>query len=162
VSVTVISRSVCATPKRSALETWAVIVGIIAPDAKDPAREELTKVSGVAASCISAEAPKNDAIVVFGGGPRLRIYCLYNDDAILGDSASEDPVRESVTGDGWRLSLPCEEDDLEWIQRKLKSLSSKVTARKLGDDPPAGDEEEKKSLSAASAPAVDLKEFFKP
>ncbi len=162
-SATIIARSVAAMPKRSAVDTWAAIIGIIAPDPKDPAREELGLIGGVASSIIAADAPKDDPMVIFGGGPRLRIYCLYNDDAILGDKVSEDPVRQTVTGSGWQMSLPCHADDLEWVQRKLKSLSSRVTARKLGEEPPSPDESDQSSKAAVSADAqIDIEEFMKP
>jgi hypothetical protein len=164
-SATVIARSVASTPKRSASETWAVIVGIIAPDPNHPARDELSRVSTVAASVISADAPKIDAIVVHGGGPRVRIYCLYNDDAITDGNATEDPVRQEVLGDGWKMSLPCEEDDLEWITRELKKVSTRVTARKLGDELETSTDAKSASTANASVssnqPAVDLAEFFK-
>jgi hypothetical protein len=149
-------------PKRSATLTWDVIIGIIVPDVNDPASEELRGIAGVAASIIAAEAPKDDPIIIFGGGPRLRIYCLYNDDAVLDDKINEDPVRQSVTGNGWCLSLPCETDDFEWIQRKLKSLSSRVVLRRLGDPSPESNVKGQFSkIIDSTETQINLEEFFK-
>jgi len=160
VNSTVIARSVAASPVRSASDTWKVIVSIIVPDPKDPARDELTRISGIGASIVAAESPKEDAIVVYGGGPRLRVYCLYNEDAQTGER-SEDSVRQKVTEDGWKMSLPCEEDDFDWISRQLAAITSKVSARKLGTDVPADADDEKKNAPSKANAVIDLKEFFK-
>ncbi len=64
----VFARVVRATPHRPADEAWDVIVGLLAPNG-GAARDELMKVAGVATSLIASEAPKNDKIVVWGGGP---------------------------------------------------------------------------------------------
>ena len=159
---TVISRTAAATPKRSPSATWAVIVDILAPDASDPARAELARVASVGAAVIAAEAPQGDAIVMFGGGPRVRVYCAYGDDALLGSGVNEDAVRQSVTGDGWRLSLPCDADDHDWIRRKLESLSSRVTARKAGEDAPSAERDQSSASSQQGAATLNLGEFFKP
>jgi hypothetical protein len=56
------------------------VIDILAPDETDPARNELKKVSGVAASIIAAESPAQHAIVhVTAGGLRVRVYCVYGD-----------------------------------------------------------------------------------
>jgi hypothetical protein len=159
---TVIARQVASSPVRSAADTWARIIAIIAPNTDDPARAALARVGGVAATLIGAEAPKDDAIVVFGGGPRARIYCIFGDDAGLDENLNEDPVKQSVTGAGWQVSLPCLPDDLEWVRRKLKSLSICVTARPIGE---IVDGEATKSEMASSrgqtGAVVNLQEFFK-
>jgi hypothetical protein len=58
---------------------------ILAPEEKGAARAELQKVSGVASSTIASEAPKDDAFIVYGSGPQIRVYCIFGDDAITGD-----------------------------------------------------------------------------
>jgi hypothetical protein len=40
-------------------------------------------------SLIAAEAMRDSPIVVHGVGPRLRVYCLYDDEAILGEGVSD-------------------------------------------------------------------------
>ena len=44
-------------------------------------------VGGVACSLVSSEA-FTDAIVIWGNGPRVRVYCLFGEDAIIGDDNS--------------------------------------------------------------------------
>lgn len=81
--MTVLARTIRATPHRPADEAWEVIVGLLAPTAGQ-ARDELMRVGGVASSLIASEAPKEDAMVVWGAGPRVRVYCLFGEDAVTG------------------------------------------------------------------------------
>lgn len=156
---TVITRTVASTPKRTATETWEAIVSILAPDAESPGRAELQKVAGVAAASIASEAPKEDAFITSGNGPQVRIYCVFGDDAVSGDGVNEDALKEAAAAEDWRMSMPSTSEDLDWTQKKLKSLSSRVTARALGD----GIEPEKGNSSKASAGlALDMNAFLKP
>ena len=53
----------------------------------------------------------------------------YDDDAIDGSNANEDPLGfDPIKGD-WRISLPCLAEDIDWVQGALKQKSSRVTAR---------------------------------
>jgi len=158
---TVITRRVASTPNRTASATWAKIASLLAPDAKGDARQELMRVSGVASSSIASEATKTDPIVVYGGGPRVRVYCAFNDDAITGDGVSEDALPRSPTGDGWRLSIPFPEEDMTWAKAELARLSSKVTARAAGAE--VSEEAASTSQGATSVLAtVDTEEFYRP
>ena len=80
---------------------------------------ELLAVDGLAASIIADQAPKDAAIVVTCDGPRTRIYCLYDDDAIDGSDANEDALGFDPLKGDWRMSLPCLADDLAWVQAAL-------------------------------------------
>lgn len=133
---TVVSRRVAATPARTASDTWRRIVAILAPDLSSTARSELESIEGVACSCIASEALKDDAVVVQGAGPRVRIYCVFGDDAVSGEDVNEDALAKSPTAGDWSLSLPCKADDLNWSQALLAKLSSRITARSVGDDVP--------------------------
>lgn len=137
--MTVIARQIIAEPVRTASETWKVIVDLLASDPNDPARNELLAVAGVSSSIIAAEAVKDAPIVVYGSGPRVRIYCLYGDDAIVGDDANESELTSSPTTGDWAISLPCPEDDLEWVQNSLSKRSKRITARDMYT--PVNDEE---------------------
>src|SRR6266478_8934938 len=128
---TVISRAFASTPKRTAAETWNAILSILAPDTKSVAFTELQKVGGVAASSIASEAPKDDAFIVYGTGPQVRIYCIFGDDAVSGDGVNEDALQKSPMDGDWRMSIPCHSEDLDWTQKKLKTISKSVTARAL-------------------------------
>lgn len=132
--MTVIARKVASIPQRSALETWNAITELLAPDPGSPARQELHSVAGIASSLIAREAIKDSPIVVHGSGPRVRIYGLYNEDAITSEDANERPLPFDATGGDWLVSLPCRSEDLEWVEAALKRKGSRITAREQGDD----------------------------
>ncbi|MEN2976013.1 hypothetical protein P7L78_16320 [Tistrella bauzanensis] len=128
---TVASRTFKSTPERDASRTWTAIVDLLTQGNAGDARTELLAVSGVAASVISDQAPKYAAITVTCDGPRTRIYCLYDDDAIEGSGANEDALGFDPLKGDWRVSLPCLADDLAWVQGALKKHSTRITARDL-------------------------------
>ena len=103
---TVVVRRVVATPGRPAAMAWKVIADLVAPPGS-AAREEINAVAGIAISLIAAESMRDSAIVVHGVGPRLRVYCLYDDDAILAEGSSEDLLAWCPTNGDWAMSLPC-------------------------------------------------------
>lgn len=148
---TVASRTFRSTPQRDAHTTWTVIVDLLAQGKTGAARTELMAVAGVAASVIADQAPKDAAIVVTCDGPRTRIYCIYDDDAIDGSDANEDPLGFDPLKGDWRVSLPCLAEDLAWVQSALKQHSSRITARDL--DASVSTEE---SAAAAKAEALVL------
>lgn len=143
---TVASRTFRSNPQRDALQTWTVIVDLLTQGKANAARTELLAVDGVAASVIAEQAPKDAAIVVTCDGPRTRIYCLYDDDAIDGADANEEVLGFDPLKGDWRVSLPCPADDLAWVQGALKKHGSRITARDL-DAAVSADE----STSAAKA-----------
>jgi hypothetical protein len=126
---TVASRTFASSPKRDAGETWAAIVALLTQGKDGPARSELLAVAGIAASTIADKAAKDHPIVVTCGGPRTRIYCIYDDDAIEGSDANEDSLGFDPLNGDWRVSLPCADDDLVWVQSALKKRSTRITAR---------------------------------
>jgi hypothetical protein len=139
------------------MESWEAISALLAPGAQSDARKELAKVAGVAASTISSDGPRNDPIIVHGGGPRAHIYCIYGDDAVSGDGVEEDAFSKSPTEGDWRLSLPVPKEDLAWSQKKLGADSTRVTARAMGEEL----EEEKVAASVGGASVINIEEFMK-
>lgn len=127
--MTVISRTIRSIPYRSAADTWKFIIDLLAPSS-GPARTELESIAGTVCSLIAEEQMGNYPIVVTGSGPRIKVYCLYNDDAIEGDKSAESPLASATTRGDWRSSLPSPEADLAWVQKALKAKSSRITARK--------------------------------
>lgn len=127
-TATIVVRRVAATPARSAAEAWVIIADIVAPRGS-AARQELDRVAGIGMSLVAAEAMRDSPIVVQGAGPRLRVYCLYDDEAILGEGASEDPLSWCPTEGDWAMSLPCLPEDLSWVQAALSRVSTRITAR---------------------------------
>ena len=138
------------------METWDSICALLAPAAASDAREELAKVAGIAASTISSQGPKADPIIVYDGGPRAHIYCVYGEDAVSGDGVEEEAFSKTPMGDGWRISLPVPKEDLAWTQRKLKADSARVTARAVGEA--LGEE---KTSATRSETTIDMSEFMK-
>lgn len=155
--MTVLARSVRATPCRPADHAWTVIVGLLAPD-DGTARDELMKVAGIAAALIAAEAPKDDKMVVWGGGPRVHITCLFDDHAISSDHVNEVKLPRSPTEGDWQMSLPCHDEDLAWVQAALAKQSTRITARKLGEKVVTDANEG----SSAREAAIDRESFFRP
>ncbi|EPG3674902.1 type III CBASS phage resistance system CD-NTase-associated protein Cap8, partial [Pseudomonas aeruginosa] len=109
---TVVSRTFRSSPHRDALQTWDAIVELLTQGKDGTARSELRAVTGVAASLIADQAPKSAPIVATCDGPRTRIYCLFDEDAIYGDDANEEVLGfEPLKGD-WGVSLPCPKEQL--------------------------------------------------
>jgi hypothetical protein len=154
--VTVVSRRVVSTPARSASASWDVIVKLVTAEGS-PARDELQRIAGVASCLIAEESLKTDPCVVFGSGPRVRIYCLYNEDAIAGEDTNEAVLTFTPTEGDWQMSLPCAVDDLEWVKKALGERSTHVTVREAGS---AVDDAHPSSASASSTGAVIDREAF--
>jgi hypothetical protein len=157
---TVIARRVASTPVRSVSETWAIICQLLAPDPEGAARRELSAVQGIASSSIASEATKVAAIVVWGGGPRTRIYTVFDDDAMTKDGVNEDSLPRSPTVGDWRMSIPCPPEDVAWMRAQLARVSSRVFVRAL-DENVADDEDD--SRGASNEPMkINVGEFMKP
>ena len=154
---TVLARRVASTPVRTATQTWTKVMGLIAPDPQSAARKELVLASGVACASIGVEAAKDAAFVIWGGGPRVRIYNVFDEDAITQDGVNEDAFSKSPTEGDWRLSIPCHPDDLAWSQKQLASVSSRITARSMYENVDDVTEEPK----TAVATSINLGEFMK-
>ncbi|MDX1016391.1 hypothetical protein GOL25_25950 [Sinorhizobium medicae] len=123
------ARSFRSTPHRDALDTWKAIVDLLTQGRTGADRNELLAVAGTAASLIADQATKHAAIVVTCDGPRTRIYCLYDDDAIDGSDSKEDTLGYDPLKGDWKISLPCLADDLDWVGTSLKKHSTRITAR---------------------------------
>jgi hypothetical protein len=122
------------------------------------ARTELASVTGIGSCLIAEETPKDDPIVVFGNGPRLRIYCLYGEDAVVGDDKDESDLSWNPTEGDWKMRLPCGSEDLEWIQKALSTLSSRITAY----DPEVEEEEQDSQSNTATRQQLTINtEVFK-
>jgi len=120
----VVARRIRSTPERTASDVWDFITSLVCQD-DDAARSQFLKVSGVCASIIADGYPKTAPVVITGDGPRLRIYCLYGDDAIDDSKASEAGLswRPTESGD-WIVHLPCASGDIEWVEKLAQQASS--------------------------------------
>src|SRR5690349_21650866 len=131
--MTVIARRVASTPTRTATQTWEIIVSLLA-HAGSAARSELAKAAGVACSSIASEAIKDAPIVVWGSGPRVRVYGVFGEDAIAGDGINEDGLVSAPTDGDWRMSIPCLPEDVGWSRKKLEEVSQRISARSIDED----------------------------
>ena len=154
--MTTVRRDFVSTPQRDAGETWRAIVDLLTKGAASNARDELLSVHGIASSVIADQAVKDAAIVVTCDGPRTRIYCLYDDDAIEGDDANEDALGFDPLQGDWAVSLPCDPDDLAWVQASLATKSKRITAR---DKAATFEISEETQAASASGLTVDPKGF---
>jgi hypothetical protein len=160
--MTVVARTFCSIPKRSALETWTAIVALLVPKAGSEARLELASVAGIASSLITREA-MNSPIVVYGCGPRVRIYCVYNEEAITGDAANENKLAFDATDGDWHMSLPCPAEDLDWIVGALGKKSKRITARDQAEavESEDGSQASKAAVNDGTA-SINMEGFLKP
>lgn len=125
---TVAQRCFRSSPNRDAFSTWSAIIDLLT--AKSPnARKHLEAVSGIASSVIADQACLNAPIVVTCDGPRTRIYCLYDDNAVDGSDANEEVLGYDALKGDWAVSIPCDADDLEWVTGALLRHGEKITAR---------------------------------
>jgi hypothetical protein len=124
-----------------------MIVELLTRGNASAARTELFAAAGVACSIITDQFPKDVPIVVTCDGPRTRIHCTYDEDAIDATAASEDALGFDPLAGEWMLSFPCGNDDLAWVQaalkphphvcaRRLDESVEKTSADSAGDDEP--------------------------
>jgi hypothetical protein len=154
---TVVSRTFRSTPHRDAAQTWSLIVELLTHGRNGQTRNELLAVAGIASSVIADHAPKTAPIVVKCDGPRTRIYCVYDEDAI-DDSENESALGFDPLKGDWRISLPCQADDLAWIQAALKKHSNRITARDLA----TGFAENEEAGSGKAEIVLDPEGFLRP
>ncbi len=155
---TIARRTFRSTPHRDAAQTWGAIVDLLAQGRTAQAKGELLSVAGIASSVIADQAPKSSPIVVTCDGPRTRIYCVYDDNAIDDSEADEGALGFDPLNGDWRVSLPCSTEDLSWVQAALKKHGSRVTARDLA----TGLSEDEKADTNAQALILDPKGFLNP
>jgi len=137
--MTVSVRKFSASPVRNATEVWNFIVDTIS--SSDVIKTELRKVAGVAASIIADGIPSIFPITIIGSGPRLRLYCLYDEDA-LGDDKKEDPLNWKLFDQQWQVFFPVEKADQEWTDKILKGKGNNFFTYVIGEEINTADEQE--------------------
>ncbi len=157
--MTVVARKIKATPARPASEAWQIIVDLLAPGGST-AQTELLSVGGIASSLIASQAMRSAPIVVYGSGPRVRIYCLYDEDAIEGEQANEQKLATCPTEGDWSMSLPVPAEDLNWVRESLEKRSSRITARDMSQPLLTETSDEESERKAAGA-TINPEAFFR-
>lgn len=155
--MTTYSRTFRSSPYCDALETWGAIIDLLTQGKEGDAQRELQAVAGVAASIIADRAPEAAPIVASCNGPRTRIYCLYDEDAVGDTDANEDPLGYDPVAGDWAVSLPCPASDLTWVKRALSKHSSRVTARDMA----TGFAVDSAKSDTAGALVLDVEGFLK-
>jgi hypothetical protein len=157
---TVASRTFRSIPHRDAFSTWTAIVDLLTQHRAGETRNELLAVAGIASSVIADQGPKTAPIVVTSDGPRTRIYCVYNDSAIDESGGSENHLGFDPLRGDWHVSLPCQNDDLSWVQGALKKHSKRITARDLSTGITENEKEES-SMAKAKSLVLDPERFLR-
>ena len=133
-----IRRNIASVPARSARETWCAIVDLVTgPDTVD--RSQLDAAASIMESLIADELPASVPIVFKGAGPRVVTYCLYDEDAMAA-GLDIDPLNANPTAGDWRATAPCENDDVDWMNRSLKQRAPRIVVH-AADDAPAEEDE---------------------
>lgn len=152
--MSVLSRKIATTPKRSVDDAWQVIVNMVSEPTSE-ARKILESITGVASAIMVDEIPAGTPIVFTGKGPRLRIYCVYGEDALLDDNCNEESLVQCPTVEDWHTYLPCAQGDLAWITEALKPASKFVTAYDKNKEPDV-----EKNVEPTNSLTVDTSSFL--
>lgn len=124
-----VRRDIASVPKRSAAETWRVIVDLIAGSGSVDA-ETLTAAASVMESLIADECPAGVPIVVKGAGSRLVIYCLFGE-AALEAGTDVDKLNWNPTAGNWTMTAPAEAGDVAWMNNALKDRAPRIRIRDM-------------------------------
>lgn len=153
---TVIRRTFRSSPFRNTHDTWMAIVEMLTGGQSTEARKVLVAVAGVVASCIADQAPQSAPIIVTCDGPRTRIYCAYDEDALDGADAQEGALGFDALNGDWAISIPCHKDELSWVVDALAEHTARITARDMATGL-ATDE----TAVASSSLVLDVEGFMK-
>jgi hypothetical protein len=150
-----VRRDINSIPVRSAGETWDKIVALITASGSVDV-EQLRKAGSTIGSVITDELPAQRPFVLEGCGPQLRIYCRFAFKAMEGDDAI-DPLTWNPTAGDWTLHVPCDAENLGWVQSALKSSASRIKAFDVAeaDRFEEGTEENPASKGAAGEIVID-------
>ncbi len=154
--MSVIARRIRAIPERSAIDTWRFIVELISGSGSD-SRRKLEAVAGIASCLIADETPEKAPIVIAGSGPRLRIYCLYGEEAITGEGSNEAHLNWDPTAGEWVLWFPAPSEDIAWVRDELAKCDQRIV--------PYDPEEEPASPPRVESPAdlnINVEVFKRP
>jgi len=154
-----IARRFVASPARLSSLTWDAISELIC-QADSGARAEFQKVSGLASCILNDEVFAQHPLVVKNKGPRLRVYCLYGEDATSGEDKNEGALSWKPTENEWHVFIPCVAAEVKETAKSLKGKSNKFSAYNIEESIPDDQElpasEEKRSNASTS---VDWEAF---
>ena len=157
--MSIVARKFSASPARLSSETWTAIAMLVC-QGDENALTEFTAIIGIGSSLLNDQLLEAHPMVVVSKGPRLRIYCLYGEDAISGEDAHEEALSWKPTKAEWHAFLPCTADELKAIEKALKSKSNKFSAYDVDVGLPEDAKDHAESSDSAKA-SIDFAAFKK-
>lgn len=136
-----VRRDIASIPARSAAETWSAIIELVT-SAKSADADQLTAAASILQALIADEQPASVPIVFSGCGPRVLIYCVYNEEA-MEHGLKIDALPSNPTEGDWRMTAPCEDEDVAWMNKSLKSRAPRLSVHSAKDAPDAASDEDK-------------------
>ena len=130
--MSVVTRKFSACPVRTAAQTWEAIIDVLSSD-NESVRATLCVITGIAASLISEATPQTNPITIIGSGPRLRIYCLYEEDGSTED-ANEASLNWNLFDGDWQIYFPVAKSDLKWVAKALNERGSRFKTYEVGTE----------------------------
>jgi len=156
-----VARRFPASPVRLSSATWEAITKLVCKG-QATATAEFRKVSGIASALLNDELFKAHPFVVKNKGPRLRVYCIYGQDAITGEGKNEDTLSWEPVANDWHAYIPCSSGESKEMAKIVKSKSSKFSVYDVEEGLPDEEEAESKTESAqVQTIAVDWEAFKK-
>jgi hypothetical protein len=129
-----IRRDIASLPARTSKETWRAIVKLISgPDSIDAA--QLDAATSVLCSAIADEHCATVPIVVKGSASRLVIYTVHGADAMEVGFAVDKLSWNPTATDGWAMTVPCSQEDVEWMSKALKERAPRITVHDVNEKP---------------------------
>lgn len=136
-----VRRDIASLPVRSARETWDAISKLIT-GRESIDKEQLTAAASIVSAAIADEHAAVAPIVVKGVGRRLVIYTVHGPDAMEHGPVIEPLTWNPTAGSAWRITVPCDAEDVEWMSEALRSRASRVSVHDVNVIPVDDDREE--------------------
>ncbi|MCK1281794.1 hypothetical protein IVB46_41925 [Bradyrhizobium sp. 61] len=134
-----VRREIASIPVRTSAETWQAVTDLIVGAGSVDAGT-LKAAASVMESLIADEHAATVPIVVKGSGPRLVIYCLYNEEA-MSAGKDIDKLNWVPTAGDWAMTAPCDPEDVSWMNKTLKERAPRITVHDVANQPDDSDEE---------------------
>jgi hypothetical protein len=157
-----VARRFLASPARLSSDTWTAITKLVCKGQAN-ATSEFGKVSGIASALLNDELFKLHPFVVKNKGPRLRVYCIYGQDAIAGEGKNEDTLSWNPVADDWHAYIPCSQEEFKEVSALLKSKSANFSIYNIDKGLPdeSAESESKNKTANAQTTTVDWEAFKK-
>jgi hypothetical protein len=140
-----IRRDVASVPVRSAKETWRAIVQLVTGSGSVD-KAQLEAAASVMESVIADELPATVPIVFKGAGPRVLIYCLYNEEAMEA-GLGVDTLGTNPTAGNWKMTAPSEDEDVDWMNQTLEARAPRIRVHAAGEEPSDADADDSRSAA---------------